>query len=115
LRFNGSSTTTEYWRTTSSISDYGGYSMSRKKKRVLVECKDYPGRCKHHMTPKGQGGDRSDENLLLLSLDHHAAYHRLFGNLSWEQAIELMVRVHRQKGRCLYGAMGRQCNLAPCL
>jgi hypothetical protein len=87
----------------------------RRKRQVLVECREYPGRCRHHMTPKAKGGDRHPSNLVLLSLDHHAAYHRLFGNLSWEQAIELMIRVHRRKGRCLYGAMGKPCNLAPCL
>jgi hypothetical protein len=89
--------------------------MAKRRKEVLVECKSYPGRCKHHLTPKQHGGNRSPENLLLLSLDKHAAYHRLFGNLSIEQAIQLLVRVHRLKGRCLYGAMGKPCNLAPCL
>ncbi len=85
------------------------------KRRVLTECRKYPGRSKHHLTPRSKGGSRDDDNLLLLSLEHHAAYHKLFGNASWEEAIELMVRVHRKKGRCLYAAMGRRCNLASCL
>ena len=90
--------------------------MSRRRsKPVLVECRDFPGRCRHHLTPKEHGGDKSKSNLLLMTLDKHAAYHRLFGNRSLEESIELLVRIHRIKGRCLYRAMGKPCNLAPCL
>jgi hypothetical protein len=65
------------------------------------------------------GGNESD-NLLLLNVVRHRAYHNAFRRKNGkertlEEVIRLLVRVHRIKGRCLGSKLGQPCRLAPCL
>src|SRR5215213_2865949 len=74
---------------------------------------------RHHLTPVSLNGGDDPENLLLLKVSRHQALHVAFRKRngkerSLEEIIVLLVRVHRIKGRCLYAAMGRPCNLSVC-
>jgi hypothetical protein len=69
--------------------------------------RDFTARNKHHLTPRSRGGDESPENLLLLKLDRHFYWHKLFGTKTLEEVILLLQRVHRAKGRCLYAKTRR--------
>jgi hypothetical protein len=89
--------------------------MSKRKKQPAAESRDYTARYRHHMTPKSRGGDRSPENLLLLKIDRHFYWHKLFGSRTLEEVIRLLLRVHQAKGRCLYAHMGLYCRSAACL
>jgi len=89
--------------------------MSKGKKQPAAESRDYTARCRHHLTPKSRGGDHSPENLLLLKIDRHFYWHKLFGRRTLEEVIQLLLRVHRVKGRCLYAQMGLHCRSAACL
>src|SRR5437764_85240 len=89
--------------------------MRRRKKPPGTESKDYTARCRHHMTPRSRGGDNSPENLLLIKIERHFYWHKLFANLTLEEVIRLLLRVHRAKGRCLYARMGLHCRTAACL
>ena len=78
----------------------------RKKKSYGHESRDYSARARHHLTPRSRGGDNSPQNLLLLSLDKHFYWHKLFSNLSLEEVIVLLLRVHSIKHRCAYKELG---------
>ena len=66
--------------------------MRRKKRK-------YPGRNRHHMVPRSRGGRNTASNLLLLDVEKHAMLHKIFGNRTWEEIIQVMIRVSRMKGR----------------
>jgi hypothetical protein len=83
-------------------------------KKYMCQCAKYPGRNRHHLFPKNRGGDDTADNLLLLKINRHYFWHKLFGKRSLEEVILLLVRIHRAKGRCLYAKLGRACRLAPC-
>lgn len=65
--------------------------MSWKKKRRW--------RNLHHLTPRSRGGSNSRRNLLLIDEERHVEWHRVFGNLTLEEVIELLVRLQRAKKR----------------
>jgi len=65
--------------------------MSWKKKRRW--------RNLHHLTPRSRGGGHSRRNLLLIDEERHVEWHRVFGNLTLEEVIELLVRLQRAKKR----------------
>jgi hypothetical protein len=87
----------------------------RRRRRKSTAARQYPMRNKHHIQTKARGGNSERENILLLKVERHEAWHYLFGQKNIEEIIALLIRVHRLKGRCIYAAMGRNCNLAPCL
>src|ERR1044072_250172 len=60
----------------------------------------YPMRNRHHILPKSRKGGNEQENILLLRVQRHDAWHYLFGDKTIEAAIALLFRVHRAKGRC---------------
>jgi hypothetical protein len=68
-----------------------------KKRR---DARKFPMRNRHHILPKNRGGGNEPENILLLKVNRHDAYHYLFGDRTIEEAIALLLRVHRAKGRC---------------
>lgn len=47
----------------------------------------------HHLTPKGRGGRKSKYNEVELDIYRHNAYHLLFGNLTFKEAGELLLRM----------------------
>ena len=70
---------------------------------------------KHHMTNRCKGGKNTDNNILRMKVDRHAALHRYFRNMSWEEigyalysifherepmkCVEVINRISRLKGR----------------
>lgn len=83
-----------------------GGDRLKKKARGREDCLLYPGRNRHHILPESRGGEGERKNLLLLKTYRHRAWHRLFGRRTLEEAIALLLRVHRAKGRCLYALFG---------
>ncbi len=53
----------------------------------------------HHLTPRSRNGNHTRANLLLIHEDRHVEWHRVFGNLTLEEVIELLLRVQRAKQR----------------
>jgi hypothetical protein len=78
-----------------------------KKRRKRRDSLRYPMRNKHHILPKSRDGGNEPENLLLLKVQKHQAFHYLFGDRTIEEAIELLLRVHRAKGRCTKALVGK--------
>lgn len=56
-----------------------------------------PGRNKHHLQNKCRNGRSSPGNLLLIDIERHRAWHKLFGNRDISEVIELLLRVRRFK------------------
>lgn len=54
---------------------------------------------KHHITNRVNGGNNSRENLLTFDSRREQAWHFLFGNKSFEEVAELLLRTCRMKGR----------------
>ena len=52
---------------------------------------------KHHLVPKSRGGGNHYANLLVMDMERHKALHFLFGTLTLEEIIELLIRVKRIK------------------
>lgn len=61
--------------------------------------KRYPGRNYHHLVPRSRGGPDTSDNLALMRIERHAAWHAIFGNRLPEEALELLIRFCRIKGR----------------
>ena len=56
---------------------------------------------RHHILPRSRKGKHEKENILHIEWEKHQSYHILFGNRTLEEAIELLIRVHRAKKRCV--------------
>ena len=54
-------------------------------------------RNRHHLTPKSRGGEKTDSNLLLIDMERHNAWHKLWGNRTLDEVIELLIRVKHAK------------------
>ena len=63
--------------------------MSWKAKRYLT---------RHHLTPKTRNGKDTPENILYIYRNKHDVWHTLFGNLTLQEVIKLLLRVERAKG-----------------
>lgn len=58
----------------------------------------FAGRNFHHfLRPKSLGGDNSFNNLLLMDIERHNAWHSLFGLMTAEEALALLERAVRAK------------------
>jgi len=68
--------------------------MGRKKKH---KGKRYRNRNRHHLVPRSRGGDLSASNLLLIDIDKHKVWHRLFGLLTLDEVILLLQRLQKCK------------------
>ena len=55
------------------------------------------GRNRHHLKPKCRGGKDQDWNLLLIKLERHNLWHKIFGVQTLEETINLLVRLQRMK------------------
>ena len=53
---------------------------------------------RHHLIPRSRGGGNDRRNLLLIKIDRHETWHRLFGNLTLNEVIGLLIRLKRAKG-----------------
>lgn len=51
----------------------------------------------HHIQNKCNGGTSDKSNLLLFDVERHNAWHFLFGNLNFDEVIELLKRVKSMK------------------
>lgn len=57
-------------------------------------------RNQHHLVPRSRGGGTYRQNLLLIDIDRHKAWHELFGNMTAEEALDLLTRtVQAKKGQ----------------
>lgn len=56
-------------------------------------------RNKHHLVPRSRGGRNDVANLLLIDYERHVYWHRVFGNMTISEVIELLLRVKRAKER----------------
>lgn len=54
-------------------------------------------RNRHHLVPRSRGGYDDLANLLLIDIECHQYWHKVFGNRTLEEVIELLLRVHRAK------------------
>ena len=52
----------------------------------------------HHLIPTSRGGNDIASNLLLLWNDKHEMFHKIFGNLTLTEIINLLIEVRRRKG-----------------
>jgi len=54
---------------------------------------------KHHITNRCHGGKSTPSNLLKFDSERERAFHFIFGNKSFEEVAELLLRTCRNKGR----------------
>jgi hypothetical protein len=50
-------------------------------------------RNKHHLRPRSRNGSNSQNNLLLIDEDKHAMLHKIFGNRTLGEIIEVLHRL----------------------
>ena len=63
-------------------------------------CRSYKYNEHHLLRAKSLGGSSDPENLVTLDVSRHDAYHFLFGNLTLDEVIEMLIRLKRyQKSR----------------
>jgi hypothetical protein len=67
------------------------------KKRKRKGIKRYRNRNFHHLFPRERGGDDSKENLLLLKIERHECWHKLFQNRTLNEVIHLLHRIQRMR------------------
>ena len=75
-----------------SATQHGSWPMKKKHKG-----KRYSNRNYHHLHPKSLGGNNSINNLLLIDIDKHHHWHRIFGLLTLEEVIRLLQRLQKCK------------------
>lgn len=59
----------------------------------------YPNRNYHHHEIYSVSGDNSPANLLLIDIEKHISWHKLFGNRNIDEVIKLLKRLRRLKKR----------------
>lgn len=64
--------------------------MARRKKR--------PTKNQHHLRPRSRKGSCSKCNLLTIDIARHEAWHKVFGNMTLNEVIGLLIRLSRAKG-----------------
>ena len=79
---------------------YRRHQFKKKNKRNKSESKF---KCRagwkdrHHLLARSKGGAKSNENLLWLDRKRHEAFHLLFGNITFEEAAEVLLRCMKIK------------------
>jgi hypothetical protein len=68
----------------------------KKKKRKRIKRR---GRNFHHLTPKSRFGSSLPNNLLLIDIEKHEYFHKIFGNMTLEEVIRLLCRLKELKNR----------------
>jgi hypothetical protein len=56
-------------------------------------------RNKHHILPKSRRGIKTEDNLILLDENRHAAFHLLFSNRTLREAAAVLIRAAEMKER----------------
>jgi len=88
-----------------------GVAMGKSKRRLKKRLKKqrnrgkqrksnqgkFPGRNRHHLTPKSRGGNKRPGNLLLIDIEKHRCWHTMFKNRTLNEVIELLLRIRRLK------------------
>jgi len=74
--------------------------VGRKKRKK----KKYSGRNYHHIVPKSRilpcKRTRAKlQELLLMKIDRHDYWHRIFGDMTLDEVVELLTRLQRSKGK----------------
>ena len=64
--------------------------MSHKSKRKRKMSK-------HHLKPKSRGGQKIKSNLILIDIERHCAWHKLWGNRTLNEVILLLQRLQQLK------------------
>lgn len=59
--------------------------------------KRFRDRNRHHLIPKSRGGNMSCQNLLLIKIEKHKYWHKIFGLLTLDEVILLLQRLQRCK------------------
>ncbi len=52
---------------------------------------------RHHLKPKARGGKDKEHNLAVIHIERHCYWHKVFGNKTLEEVIELLQRYKRIK------------------
>lgn len=52
---------------------------------------------KHHLLNKCKGGKNEEWNIAVLYIERHQYWHKIFGNKSLEEVIDLLIRLKRIK------------------
>ena len=77
--------------------------MSKKRRlgtgKKKHKMKRFANRNRHHLLPRSRGGANTPQNLLLINIDKHKEWHRIFGLLSLEEVIALLQRLQRCKAK----------------
>lgn len=73
--------------------------VKTKKEKHLIR---HPNRNRHHLIPKSRlrkrgRKDDSVNNLLLIEIERHVAWHKLFDTRTLDEVIKLLQRVKRAK------------------
>lgn len=71
--------------------------MYRKRNRWRKRKKHLANRNLHHLVPRSRGGANDRQNLLLIDMDRHEAWHKLWGNRTIEEVLRLLTRVAEAK------------------
>lgn len=51
----------------------------------------------HHLTPRSRGGGNYRQNLLLINIEKHEFWHKMWGNRTVEEVLSLLSRAVRAK------------------
>lgn len=71
---------------------------SRLPFRKFNRRKRLVGRNRHHfLLPKSRGGGESIQNMLIMRIERHEAWHKLFGTMTAEEALALLQRTVQAK------------------
>ena len=71
--------------------------MWRKRNRMKKRKKHYEGRNRHHLVPLSRNGSNHLQNLLLIDMEKHEAWHKLWGTKTIEEVLRLLARVAQAK------------------
>lgn len=63
------------------------------------KAKRYQDRNRHHLTPRSRGGKNTPDNLLLINIEKHVYWHKIFKNKTLEEVIGILTRLQRMKER----------------
>jgi len=74
---------------------------SKRRKRKFSKRKarrqKTKGRNRHHLVPKSRGGSRTPSNLILIDIEKHACWHKIFKNRTLREVIQLLERLDKKK------------------
>jgi len=56
------------------------------------------GKNRHHLTPRSRGGENNPWNVLTIHVERHFYWHKVFGNRTLDEAIDILCRLRRAKG-----------------